>query len=72
MASELTKAIYHLLSETRPVTAAGACHVLRGEFTPVPAFAEAERSLDWLVRNGVATRNPDRGFGDEYLRKERK
>lgn len=68
MASDLTKAVYELLSEDKPVTAAGAAHLLRHDFVPVVLSAEAEQSLDWLKRNGYARTNGDNGFGLEYLK----
>lgn len=70
MASKLTKAIYALLSTDKPVTPAGACYLLRWWDMP-PVISEAMESLDWLTRNGYAVRNPDNGFGPEYLKTER-
>lgn len=61
MASELTKAVYKLLTPDKPVTATGAAHLLR-DLELTPAYSELVDSLDWLVRNGYATRNPDTGF----------
>ena len=66
MASEMTKAIYRLLRTDRSVTAAGVAHALRNDFLPTPLTIETERSLEWLVENGFATRWPDTGFGTEY------
>lgn len=69
MASDITRAIYKILKVDKPTTAAGTCYVLRDEFAPALSMTEAERSLEWLARNGYATRSPDRGFGAEYLKK---
>lgn len=71
MASEVARAIYRILKTESPTTAAGACHILRHEFTPVLLIEEAERSLELLAQNGLARRTADRGFGPEYLRIER-
>ena len=71
MASDMTKAVYELLSEDRPVTAAGAAYLLRNDFTPIPVMEETERSLDWLKRRGLAVCNEYGPFGPEYLRKPR-
>lgn len=71
MASELTKAVYELLSEDKPVTAAGAAYVLRHDFVPVVLSVETEQSLDWLRRNGYARSTRDNGMGLEYLRTRR-
>jgi hypothetical protein len=68
MASEVTKAIYELLSEDRPVTPAGAAYLLRADFTPMLLLVEIEQSLDWLKRNGFATVKYGGQFGPEYLR----
>jgi hypothetical protein len=68
MASELTKAVYELLSEDKPVTAAGAAYLLRNDFVPLVLSVEAEQSLDWLRRNGLAVSTGDHGCGLEYLK----
>jgi hypothetical protein len=67
MASELTRAVYELLSADKPVTPAGAAYLLRHAFTPTVLSSEAEESLEWLARKGLARRQPDQGFGPEYL-----
>jgi hypothetical protein len=61
---ELTKAIYGLLSPTEELTAAGACHILRGMG---PALSEAEQSLEWLERNAHARMVRNEFFGPEYV-----
>jgi hypothetical protein len=66
MASEMTKAVYLILSADKPVTAAGAAYVLRNDFVPLPLSVETERPLEWLADNGYAVRRPDTGFGIEY------
>lgn len=66
----LTRQIYDLLVERQRVTAAGVCHLLRDMELP-PVMQEAERSLDWLRRNGYANAYADQGFGVEYAPKER-
>jgi hypothetical protein len=68
MSSELTVAIYELLTEDKPLTAAGAAYRLRDDFVPIVFSVEAEQSLDWLRRNGYAKTNGDNGFGMEYLK----
>lgn len=70
MTSELTRAVYELLSTDKPVTPAGVCYLLRTWDVP-PVIQEVEPSLDWLVRNGFASRGPDTGFGPEYLKTKR-
>jgi hypothetical protein len=71
MASELTRAVFELLSEDRPVTAVGAAYLLRNDFAPSVLSSETEQSLDWLKRCGYARTNGDNGFGLEYLRVRR-
>ena len=71
MPSEVTKAVYGLTSEREPITAAGAAYELRQDFVPTLLSAEAEESLEWLLRNGLVVAQPDQGFGTEYLRKPR-
>lgn len=68
MASEMTRAVYELLSEDKPVTAAGVAYLLRNDFVPLPLSVETEQSLDWLARNGYARTNGDSGCGLEYLK----
>ena len=68
MASEVTKAIYQLLSEDKPVTPAGACYPLRHDFYPIVVMEEAERSLEWLERNRFATVTYGGSCGPEYLK----
>lgn len=71
MASEITKAIYGLTSEDKPVTVAGIGYLLRNDFIPQLAAEEIDRSLEWLLRNRYVVANPSQGFGTEYLRKPR-
>ena len=68
MASELTRAIFALLTPDQPVTPAGAAHLLRNDFLPAPVIDETERSLDFLARYGYAKRIGEGEFGPEYVR----
>lgn len=69
---ELAEAIYNLLRVDKPLTAAGACHLLdrTGEWQPTPNLDEATQCLDWMVRNGFATVTEGGPFGPEYLKVE--
>jgi hypothetical protein len=71
MATSLTRAVYRLLSEDKPVTPAGAAYLLRDEFTPIPVISETQESLDWLARNGLATMTGEGPFGPEYVKRVR-
>lgn len=64
---DLTAAIRDQLKTDRPLTAAGACYLLRG-LDLAPTFSEAETALDWLARNGHAEIKCTGEFGPEYVR----
>ena len=68
MASEMTQAIYRLLTADKPVTPAGVCYLLRDDFSTAVSATEAERSLYWLRDNGFAVSTGDTGFGPGFLK----
>jgi hypothetical protein len=64
--SKLTKAVFDVLSEGGAVTPRGAAYALRND--PTSDTTTVAGSLEWLARNGLARKHPDKGFGPEYTK----